>query len=58
VVVVGLAADVCVKDTALDALARGFDTIVLKDLTRGVDLAAGDTERAFEALAGAGATLE
>jgi len=58
VIVVGLAADVCVKDTALDALARGFVTVVLRELTRGVDLEPGDTERAFAALTQAGATVE
>ena len=58
VVVVGLAADVCVLDTALDALGRGFATVVLSDLTRGVERSSGDTERAFETLAQAGATVE
>ncbi|MFW6174598.1 MAG: nicotinamidase [Chloroflexota bacterium] len=58
VVVVGLAADVCVRATALDAVRLGFRTIVIKDATRGVDLNEGDTERAFEEMEKAGATLE
>lgn len=42
VVVVGLAADVCVKDTALDAARRGFLTTVLREATRAVELELGD----------------
>ncbi len=57
VVVIGLAADVCVKDTALDAVANGFTTTVLREATAGVDLQPGDTDRAFEALTGAGARV-
>lgn len=38
VVVVGLAADHCVKATALDALDEGFGTTVLTSLTAGVDV--------------------
>jgi hypothetical protein len=34
VVVVGLATDYCVKETALDAVRLGFDTIVLGGLVR------------------------
>jgi nicotinamidase/pyrazinamidase len=34
--VVGLARDFCVKDTALDAAADGFETFVVDDLTRAV----------------------
>jgi len=54
VVVVGLAADVCVKDTALDAARRGFHTVVLRDATRAVELEPGDGMRAEEALRAAG----
>ena len=54
VVVVGLAADVCVKDTALDAARRGFATTVLRQATRAVELEAGDQERAVEELRAAG----
>jgi nicotinamidase/pyrazinamidase len=58
VVVAGLAADVCVKATALDAVEKGFQTVVLREATRGVDLQPGDTERAFAELAAAGAAVE
>ena len=46
VVVVGLALDYCVKDTALDAVANGFETTVLLDATLAVELAPGDGEKA------------
>ena len=50
VVVVGLAADVCVKATALDARGEGFGSTVLWDLTRAVDVQPGDGDRAAEEL--------
>ncbi|MEX2376118.1 MAG: isochorismatase family protein [Dehalococcoidia bacterium] len=58
VVVVGLAADVCVKDTALDAVRLGFQTMVLAEATRGVDLQPGDTQRAYEELRAAGVQVD
>jgi nicotinamidase/pyrazinamidase len=57
VVVVGLATDYCVKETALDALREGFETAVVKSAIRAVDLQPGDGARALEELAGAGATI-
>jgi nicotinamidase/pyrazinamidase len=57
VVVLGLATDYCVKDTALDAVARGFDTEVLTEGIRPVDLEPGDGERAVRQLEAAGARL-
>jgi nicotinamidase/pyrazinamidase len=53
-VVVGLAADVCVKATALDAVALGLDTTVRWDATRAVDVQPGDGERALAELRDAG----
>ena len=53
-VVVGLAADVCVKATALDARELGLETRVLWDLTRAVEVEAGDGERAAAELRRAG----
>jgi nicotinamidase/pyrazinamidase len=50
VVVVGLAADVCVKATALDAAALGFDATVRWDATRAVEVEAGDGDRALAEL--------
>lgn len=54
VVVAGLATDYCVKETALDALRLGFDTIVLEDAVAAVNLEPGDDRRALEALKDAG----
>lgn len=54
VYVLGLATDVCVKYTALDARRLGFETHVIEDGCRGVDLRAGDTEKAIEEMREAG----
>jgi nicotinamidase/pyrazinamidase len=54
VVVCGLATDYCVKATALDAHRLGFETAVLIDAIRPVDLAVGDGDRAIEEMAAAG----
>ena len=48
--VAGLALDYCVKETALDALRKGFATTVLLDATRPVELHQGDGERAVDEL--------
>ncbi len=57
VVVVGLAADVCVAYTVHDALAEGFKIWVVEEGTRGVDMAEGDTARAIDAMRDAGAII-
>jgi nicotinamidase/pyrazinamidase len=57
VVIVGLATDYCVKATALDAVTLGFETAVLRDGIRAVDLAPGDGDRAIAEMEAAGATL-
>jgi nicotinamidase/pyrazinamidase len=58
VVVVGLAMDVCVKATALDAVRLGFSPVeVLMAGTRPVELHAGDGERATDEMREAGVTL-
>lgn len=54
VVLVGLAADVCVRATALDAAEAGFGSTVLWSLTRKVELNEGDAQRTLEDLARAG----
>ncbi|MFO8064764.1 MAG: bifunctional nicotinamidase/pyrazinamidase [Spirochaetota bacterium] len=46
VVVCGLAADVCVYFTAVDARRIGFETAVLWDATKGVDIPAGSVDEA------------
>jgi nicotinamidase/pyrazinamidase len=53
VVVVGLALDYCVKESALDA-AKLFKTTLLADGTRPVNLEPGDGARAVAAMAAAG----
>lgn len=57
VVVVGLAEDVCVKATALDAVRLGFAAVVLADATRPVNRRPGDGARAVAALVEAGVTV-
>lgn len=57
VVIVGLAADYCVKFTALDAVGLGFETIVVKDATRAVNLQEGDFEKALEEMKNQGVTI-
>ncbi|HEX8100911.1 MAG TPA: isochorismatase family protein [Actinomycetota bacterium] len=58
VVVLGLATDYCVKETALDAVGKDFETTVLTSGIRAVDLQPGDGDRALEELRAAGAGLE
>ena len=57
VVIVGLATDYCVLDSALDALRHGFHTVVLTEGTRPVDVQPGDGDRALERMAVAGAHI-
>ena len=54
VFICGLAADVCVKFTALDAIEEGFTTHVIEDAVRGVNVREDDVERAFEEMKNAG----
>ncbi len=56
-VVMGLAADVCVAFSVNDALAEGFSVTLVTDGIRGVDMAVGDTRAAIDQMTGAGATL-
>ena len=58
VVVVGLATDYCVLETALDARRLGFATVVVERAIAAVDLAPGDGERALAAMREAGARVE
>lgn len=57
VVIVGLTTDYCVKDSTLDALALGFDVVVVTKGVRAVDVHPGDGERALEEIEAAGAVL-
>lgn len=51
----GLATDYCVKATVLDALRHGFETFVLEDASRAVDVTPGDGDRALDEMRQAGA---
>jgi len=57
VYVLGLATDYCVKYTALDASRLGFETVLVEDGCRGVDLKPGDVDRAIEEMRDAGVTI-
>ena len=57
VVIVGLALDVCVKATALDAVRLGYDTTVVADASAPVELEDGDGDRAVAEMRDAGVAL-
>jgi nicotinamidase-related amidase len=57
VFVCGLATDYCVKNTVLDAVSRGFETFLLTDAIKGIDVNPGDSERAIEEMKQKGAKL-
>lgn len=57
VFVCGLATDYCVKATALDAKAEGFDAVVVADASAAVNVQVGDEARALDALHAAGVTV-
>ena len=56
-VVVGLAGDYCVKETALDGVRLGYDVEVPLRLTRFVELEPGDSDRAISDMRAAGVTV-
>src|SRR6056297_280650 len=53
-VVTGLAADVCVKETALDGVRLGYEVVVPTGATRAVEMEPGDGDRAMQELRAAG----
>jgi len=57
ITVVGLATDVCVKNTALEGLQEGFAVRVDSRAARGVDLQPGDSDRALDEMRAAGAQV-
>ena len=57
VAVVGLATDYCVRASAIDAAREGFDTSVVTDAIRAVNVNPGDGERALNDMREAGAKL-
>jgi len=46
----GLATDYCVKATVLDSLDLGFETVLLLDAVKGVDVNPGDSENAVKTM--------
>ncbi len=57
VFVMGLATDYCVRFTALDAASCGFDTTLVEDGCRGVELSAGDVQAAVDEMRAAGIAI-
>jgi nicotinamidase/pyrazinamidase len=57
-VIGGLATDYCVRATALAAQEEGFETAVVVDAVRAVDVHAGDGEQALEEMCSAGISLQ
>jgi nicotinamidase/pyrazinamidase len=57
VAVVGLATDYCVRASTIDACRLGFDTTVITDAIRAVDVNPGDGDRALAEMKDAGAKL-
>ncbi len=51
----GLATDYCVKSSVLDALKHGFNVYVLTDAVKGVEVNAGDSQKALEEMTSHGA---
>lgn len=54
VAVLGLATDYCVKFTALDARGEGFETTLIEDGCRGVELNEGDVAKSIDDMKQAG----
>ncbi len=57
VFIAGLATDYCVKFTALDARREGFQTSVVLEGCRGVELQAGDSDKAVAEMQAAGVAM-
>ena len=57
VYVTGLATDYCVRASAIDAAKEGFDTTVVEDAIRAVNVNPDDGERAIEDMKQAGANV-
>lgn len=57
VFILGLATDYCVKATALDAQSIGFETFLVHDGCRGVNLTEGDIQQALSEMETAGVKI-
>lgn len=55
--VAGLATDFCIKFTVKDACSLGYETWLIPDACRAVNLAQGDEERAIQSMVQAGAKI-
>jgi nicotinamidase/pyrazinamidase len=55
--ITGLAADVCVYFTVKDALQLGYETYLITDATKGVNMQPEDTQKALEDMAANGTNL-
>jgi nicotinamidase/pyrazinamidase len=55
VTVCGLATDYCVLNTVTDALEEGFDTLIVPEAMRAVDVKPGDGSRAMDRMVARGA---
>ena len=55
--IAGLTTEYCVKNTALDALKKGYTTFVFKDAVAGVKAHPGDEEEAWHEMNEAGAKI-
>ncbi len=53
----GVATDYCVKNTVLGALNLGYQTFVLEDAIKGVDVNKGDSDKALENMLSKGAVI-
>ena len=53
----GLATDYCVKNTVLDALEAGFETVLVEDACRGIDIPPGTVAEAVVEMRQAGALV-
>jgi nicotinamidase/pyrazinamidase len=53
--VAGLATDYCIKNTVLDGVAKGFETYVIADCVKGVNLKRTDSANALRAMLSRGA---
>ncbi|HET9900314.1 MAG TPA: isochorismatase family protein [Actinomycetes bacterium] len=58
IIVVGLAGDYCVKETALDGVRLGYDVTVPLEATRFVNLQPGDDDQSVADMAAAGVRIE
>ncbi len=53
----GVATDYCVLYSVLDAIDQGFEAYVITDACRGIDLAPGDIDKSYAAMAASGAKM-